>query len=414
MTTKSTSPGHVGMLVHSYYPGDQRIRREAEALAEAGYRVDVICLRSYGTGPGGGEAKWEKLNGVYVHRLPLEKKRGTALRYLYEYALIIGLGLWKLTALNLASRFQVVHIHNMPDFLIMAGLPFKWLGANLILDIHDPMPEIYLSMNPSLAHSWVHRMLAAQQCWSCRRASRIIAANQVLAENLVDKCVPAGRVYTINNFPDPKHFPVKSDLLPWPKHKDHLTLIYAGTITALYHVEDVIRAISLLKEVIRGIRLILVGSGEDVAKVLRLAARLGIEDRVFHRRRVYQKILRSILETADIGISTHIGGPSEDLVFAQKILDYLSQGLPVVANRSRAHLRYIPEEAVYYYQSGNPQEMADQISRICHDSVLLGQKREYGLRLASSFSWEGEKKNLQLFYRRLIALTARADNRGVV
>ena len=35
----------VAMIVFSYYPADPRVRREADALVEAGMLVDVICLR---------------------------------------------------------------------------------------------------------------------------------------------------------------------------------------------------------------------------------------------------------------------------------------------------------------------------------------------------------------------------------
>ena len=34
------------MVVHNYYPlGEPRVQRQAEALAEVGAEVDVICLR---------------------------------------------------------------------------------------------------------------------------------------------------------------------------------------------------------------------------------------------------------------------------------------------------------------------------------------------------------------------------------
>ncbi|MCL4553501.1 MAG: glycosyltransferase WbuB, partial [Candidatus Marsarchaeota archaeon] len=66
-------------VVQSYYPRDPRIRRQAEALAEAGHSVQVVCLRAKG------EKTREVINGVMVYRLPLERKRGTVARYLFEY-----------------------------------------------------------------------------------------------------------------------------------------------------------------------------------------------------------------------------------------------------------------------------------------------------------------------------------------
>src|SRR5690348_11478723 len=38
--SKPMFPDRVGMLVHGYYPLDPRVRREAEALASAGYEVE--------------------------------------------------------------------------------------------------------------------------------------------------------------------------------------------------------------------------------------------------------------------------------------------------------------------------------------------------------------------------------------
>jgi glycosyltransferase involved in cell wall biosynthesis len=395
--------GHVGMLVHSYYPGDSRVRREAEALAEAGYRVDIVCLRFGGGMPETAQGPWENINGVFVHRMRLARKRGSAVRYFFEYASIIGMGMVKLAALHLAHPFDVVHVHNMPDFLVMAGIPFKWFGAKLVLDVHDPMPEIFESMNPKQARGGAHRILSMQESWSNRRADFVITANEVLAENLIRKGLPAEKVATVNNFPDPKYFKPLRVLPPWPKTENTLTLIYSGTITGHYQVDDIVHAVSLLVEEIPGIRLLLVGSGQSVTGILDLAAALGIGDRVAHHRRVDLGTLRDLINSADVGVSTHVGGPFGELVFTQKLLDYMSLGLPVVANRARASKHYIPEEAVYYYESGSPRELADQVLKMVRDPELLRQKREIGLELCGEFSWTSEKRKLVSLYRKITA-----------
>ena len=40
-------------------------------------------------------------------------------------------------------RFDVVHLHNPPDFLIVAALVPKLLGARVIFDVHDLSPEMF-------------------------------------------------------------------------------------------------------------------------------------------------------------------------------------------------------------------------------------------------------------------------------
>jgi len=47
-----------------WYPFDVLVRRTAEAAADAGYQVDVICLSQPGQKP------YEICNGVHVYRIP--------------------------------------------------------------------------------------------------------------------------------------------------------------------------------------------------------------------------------------------------------------------------------------------------------------------------------------------------------
>src|SRR5215204_4166357 len=72
---------HVCMVVHSRYaPGEPRGERAARAAVEAGYSVDVICLRS------SHEAESETVDGIRIRRLPVEHIRGAgAMRSVSEY-----------------------------------------------------------------------------------------------------------------------------------------------------------------------------------------------------------------------------------------------------------------------------------------------------------------------------------------
>src|SRR5205807_4958117 len=100
--------------------------------------------------------------------LHIRRARGNFLRYLFEYFTTGLLGGLKLAQLNFRSRLDVVHVHNMPDILVLAGI-IPWLsGSKLVLDVHDPMPELYMSWHqekrdlavrllalPAIASSWL-------------------------------------------------------------------------------------------------------------------------------------------------------------------------------------------------------------------------------------------------------------------
>ena len=58
------------------------LRREAEALRDAGYRVEVVMLGSDRV------SEDEHVDGVAVHRMPLRRKRGAGnLRSIVDYVL---------------------------------------------------------------------------------------------------------------------------------------------------------------------------------------------------------------------------------------------------------------------------------------------------------------------------------------
>jgi hypothetical protein len=129
------------MVVHSRYPiGETRVQREAQALVAAGWDVSVLCLR------GPDEPSTETVDGVFVRRLPVDRNRGRGLgAQLVEYLTFFLLAFAALTTLHWRRRFDVVHVHNLPDFLVFAALPAKVSGASVVLDLHDLMPEFFMA-----------------------------------------------------------------------------------------------------------------------------------------------------------------------------------------------------------------------------------------------------------------------------
>src|SRR5438045_8787499 len=117
------------MVVFSHYPADPRVRREAEALQSAGHSVRVICLRK------SGESAVETVRSVRVERLPIERKRGSATRYIWEYFAFLVAALARVARIHCAARIDVVHVHNMPDVLVPTGLLPRLTGAKVILDL---------------------------------------------------------------------------------------------------------------------------------------------------------------------------------------------------------------------------------------------------------------------------------------
>src|SRR5258708_29724508 len=116
---------------------------------------------------GGGREPREAIhNGVHIHRLHIRRKRGNFLRYLFEYFMTVLLGGLKLAQLHLRSRLDVVHVHNMPDILVLAGIIPRLSGSRLVLVIHDPIPWLHMSWHQEKSRLVV-RLLARQDIAPC-------------------------------------------------------------------------------------------------------------------------------------------------------------------------------------------------------------------------------------------------------
>ena len=134
------------MIAYTNYSTDSRVIKEAEAAIKQGFNVDFICLRTENA------CAKEKINNVNVIRVKQFKYRGRSnIRYILSYIEFFTICLFKVTVLFLKKKYAIIHVNNMPDFLVFCAIIPKLFGAKVILDIHDPMPAISLVISKSIS-----------------------------------------------------------------------------------------------------------------------------------------------------------------------------------------------------------------------------------------------------------------------
>ena len=384
----------VAMLAHACYLTDPRVRREAEALASMGVEVHVISLAEQCEGAP--QKSESVLNGVRIHRLPIRKKRGNFLRYLYEYAMVGLLGSLKLAKLHLRGGLDVVHVHNMPDILALAGIFPQLTGSKLVLDVHDPMPELYMSWNHG-ERSLTVRLLRFQEALSCRVADRVISVNETMRENLRAKGVADEKTFIVHNFPDEALFRVCEIPNVWPQNPDRLVMLYCGTVTEHYDLGLAIKAIAKLAGQVP-VRLKIMGQGSKLREVLNLASSLGVRDSIEVVGPVPIENVAEEMRKADVGISCHRAGIFGDLYFSTKIIEYVSQGLAVLSPRTYTINRYLPDDCLFYFEPGNDTALADAIRFAWHNPGEVLKRMTEARKALARLTWQSEKERFCRFY----------------
>src|SRR5260370_42626832 len=107
----------VGAITFDWYPFDPLVRRISEAAVDGGYEGDVICLRQKQ------EKRYEVYNGVNVYRVPMNRGFGQSLpATVLNWCWFAWLATLTVTCLHFKQRYDVIHVHNMPDFLVFSSL----------------------------------------------------------------------------------------------------------------------------------------------------------------------------------------------------------------------------------------------------------------------------------------------------
>ena len=182
------------MATFSPYPADPRPRRAVDALLEAGMRVDLVCLREPN------QPAREKIGGLNILRVPIVHRRGGKLSYLLEYSAFIFAASAVFAARTLRRRYDLVHIHNMPEILVLSGLIPKAFGAKIILDMHDPMPELMGTTLDRGEDTFAVRLLLKLERWSMAQADSVITTNVAFQRIFASRSCDATKIQHCHEF----------------------------------------------------------------------------------------------------------------------------------------------------------------------------------------------------------------------
>ena len=222
-----------------------------------------------------------------------------------------------------------------------------------------------------------------------------------MRENLRGKGVSDDKIFIVHNFPDQQVFPMCDIPRSWPRNRDGLSLLYCGTVTQHYDLALVVKAIARLKHEIP-VKLGIVGSGTTLTGVFDLARRLGVQDSVESIGVIPLDKVHLQMRKVDVGISCQRGSVFGDLCFSTKIVEYVTQGLPVLTPQTYTVYRYLPADSVFYFEPGNDASLADAIRLMWHDPAEVLRRLTRARRILPRLSWQAEKERFLSFYKDLL------------
>ena len=383
----------VCMLVYTLYDTDARVRREAETLVATGqYDVSVLTLKDQAT------PRHYVLDGVRIEQLNVGKYRGSnAVKYILSYVQFTVLAFWQVTRRALAGNVDVMHIHNMPNFLIFAALVPLLQRRKIVLDVHDTMPETFASSFSGWKKRVFVPLLTLEERICAMLADHVICVNEVQRDALVRRQPNVARKTAISmNVPDPARF-ARVPAGARPASSQGLKLVYHGTLSGRLTVDSAIRAMHAVASQAPDIELHIIGDGDARPELEQVARELGVAERVVLHGRMKLDDLVPVLRSMDAGIVPLERNPATELMLSVKLMECLSQGIPVIAPRLAGIQRYFTEDMLFFFDPGDVPSLSQAILAARDPS-----ERTRRVRAAESFltqySWDTHKSSLLEIY----------------
>jgi glycosyltransferase involved in cell wall biosynthesis len=332
------------------------VRSEAEALIDAGFDVEVICMRS-ADGP-----HRAVVNGVKVISAPV-RLRSSVVGKAVGYGLFFLFAAGSVSIRHIRRPYAVVQANSLPDFLVFAALAPKLLGCRVVAYMQEPAPELAATI---LDQKWVAGFLGRIEQWAIRFADHAVTVTDQLKQRYVERGAAEDRITVVLNCADPGIF--LADWTPSPiEDKSRFIVVCHGTIADRYGQDTILEAARILRNEIPDLRVVITGRGPGTGNLVKEIASYKLQGVVQFEGWVSQARLNDILHSADVGIVAQKASPYSHLVHTNKMVDYWIFGLPVIASRLRAVSQLYDDSVIEYFEPANASDLAAAIRRLYVD-----------------------------------------------
>lgn len=388
----------VCMLAYTFYETDNRVRRYAETLVKRGDQVDVIALRKKY------QSHFEILKGVNIYKIQERNiNENGKLSYMFKLILFFINSFIFLTKMHLKKRYDLIHVHSIPDFEVFATLIPKLTGAKIILDIHDIVPELYVSKFNCNENSIIYKALVFIEKISCNFSDKVITANHIWEKKLISRSVKKNKCSVIMNFPDPSIF--------YKRHRvrkdDKFIIIYPGTLNYHQGLDIAINAFNKIKNDVPKAEFHIYGRGPEKRKIELLIKELNLENRVLIKDLLPMEEISEIMANSDLGVVPKRKGLFGDEALSTKILEFMLLGIPVIAADTKIERYYFNDSIIKFFKAGNVKDLAESMLKMIKDENLREKIRTNAMIFVQGFSWEKRKVE----YLELIKEITKSKNR---
>jgi glycosyltransferase involved in cell wall biosynthesis len=380
------------MVTFSVYPGDPRPRRAVDALVGEGMQVDLICLA------GENALRHEKLNGIEILRVPLKNRRGGKLAYACQYAAFILISSLIFALRSLTCRYDLVYVHNMPDILVVSSLIPRALGAKVILDLHDPMPELMMTIFNVERDRLIVRLISRIEKWSMARANLVLTVNVACKRIFGSRSCRPEKIGVIMNSPDSEIFPFRTPESYAPTNEagdKRFVIMYHGSLVKRNGLDLAVDAFARVRKSVPTAELRVYGARTVFFdRVMEAARNKGVDEAIRYLGPKRLEELVPAIQECDVGVIPNPRNAFTEINTPTRIFEYLTLGKPVIAPNTPGIQDYFNNESLLFFESGNSEDLAEKIEYVFSHGKEANEMVGRGQQVYLTHKWSNERQRL--------------------
>jgi len=302
------------------------------------------------------------------------------------------------TRQHLDHPYQVIIVHNMPDFLVFAALIPRLLGAKVVLDVQDVSPELMACKSTGRFRTLLYHFSAIQERISTAFSSHVVTVGWPFEERLKLRGVPAKKLTVVLNSADPRLFPVGRQCPPpsWSGNSDEpFIVMYYGTVAERNGLDTAVRALALAIPRAPRLRLDIMGRGESLPAVKSLAESLGVADHVRFSDPCPSDQIVDFVVHGDAGIIPYRVDGFAELVLPTKAYELAWMHRPIIASDTVAIRSMFGADAILLCDPNSPESFADALVELYEDPELQKTLVERAAGDYAPYRWEEVRSDYQ-------------------
>jgi len=382
------------MIMYRRFPQNYRRVVVANSIVKEYGEVDVLC-----TGDDE-QKKSETQNGMNIYRLLMFKKNDTIFIKSIKHNIFLFLSFIKIAHLSWDNRYDVIHVHNPPDFLIFAATPYRLLfGTKVVLDLHDMLPEAVCSnLNVKEDHIIVKLAKLLERV-------AVSLADSIICTNTYDKEIVLSRnkikdkkIFVVMNTPDLNLFKIYNENKDSFGFNGKFIILFEGTIWKRRGVQTVIDAVKLVRNDIP-IKFLVIGDGPDLEFLKDYSKEKDLEDSVHFTGWVDLETLSKYISVSDLCIIPFLDTSVNRRGVPNKLFEYIVHDKPVLSSRLKGISLTFNEDEVIFFEPGNAEDLANKL-RWCHKhrDELISITQRAKERYFAEYTWDRMENELYRCY----------------